>query len=146
MPEPLATNKGGLWARLFAMAPEKDGPANAAVDAPASVPVGEPSGDASALSQAEEAMPFAWEQAPEPTPEPTPEEAATAFAFDPGPDAVAESLPDHAEELPAPATETVPAAQEATIPQPCAACGAARRAGQPFCDDCGYFFPEAEPM
>src|SRR5437868_8011817 len=110
MSEPLATNKGGLWARLFAMAPEKDGPANAAVDAPASVPVGEPSGDASALSQAEEAMPFAWEQAPEPTLAPTPEEAATAFSFDHGPDA-AEPLPDHAEELPAPTTETGPGAQ-----------------------------------
>ena len=165
MNESKTPKAGGLWGRMFGMQSETPQQATPAAE---SVPVAEPivaepvveealvleeaaidvvpeaeSNHADTTVTEAEAVEVAApidelvaEDAPvEVFPADVPVAAPIALAVDPG-FPVLQAMPV------APAAPPVVEAQPAAVAlAPCAACGATRKAGQSYCDDCGYLFP-----
>ena len=142
MSDPNAS-KGGLWSRLLNLRDdEPDAPpaaAEAATDEPASVAEAVPVAAPVASGPADDvplAVPVQVADAEAVT------AAMVAEPIVPNESAVAPVADDVTEEVPfqaIPQEEPAPVA-EAPLP-PCACCGAARKPGLTFCDDCGYLFP-----
>jgi protein phosphatase len=156
MSDPTSQKKGGLWARLFAMASEdvktKQEPPVVESAGPGIARPGDaqPAADAAPLAAPVEtplALPLSGLAAI-----PLSQTVAAALAEAPPAEAEPEAPPEFPVDL-----ELEAAAPSAhvgvelgqppppeVVPRHCAACGAVRKSGQVFCDDCGYLFPKDE--
>ena len=154
MPEPIPPKKGGLWARLFAMASENDEdtkdlaaqpaqpdpvPAGAcavveAVPAGGGLPMGPLETTGAALDS---------EVLLEGNPADGQIGGVTESPVDVDVAGLEHSAPEAIEiEMENPAVPVdAPRALESLVPQLCTACGTVRKTGQTYCDDCGFLFP-----
>jgi protein phosphatase len=136
MSEPNPPKTGGLWARLFGVQNE---PEETPAEKPAE-PTPEP--ELAPVALAEPPSPTSEVPPSNGTPAPAVEEAPTVGEEPPAP-VIVEAPPEQpaAEETPVAPAEPPPVVEAPAPPQPCLICGATRKSGAAFCEDCGYMFP-----